>query len=475
MRQSRGLLWGALGMAGALVALVASAVESSTANGELPVHDFVDLNEAWLHATRGLPLPVEWISFASTALQKPETTGKSAGGVTLIGGLSSSTTNTTATPVAILPIVSLGGSDMLEAHRRSMGLQLFITAVSRFRPSTDPNDAGVTGAGVQDARMSLIQALPGWTRATHLELFVTETVFFLQGESKHDKCLHYERLQDHARSLGWTPTAPPAGMGTSAAVPAAWSVLESSAKGFYVSYISGQSVLPKVCELSRSVTSDDLEKEIKDIVERRLVERFQELAGQVGSAMETPLANLVALENQSVVDVPTKAMFELNRATQNTASIVTYVQKDELGLESGSLSWRMQAAEAERRAASEVQNQIGGLERLDAARAELAATLHELRNISSKLQQIGSLAGFGTELAACQRLGVVSEPTPSQNDALIRGFDACLGAIGRAYTRLKTEADQDPRGPAFREFASKVAGLSQRIADVYNLEMQRTQ
>ncbi len=476
MRRPRHLYWGALGIAGVLVAVVASAVQSTSGDPDLPVPEFVDLQETWTHATRGVPLPLEWVSFATNALQKPEATGKSAGGITLIGGTSGGSSGGSSPPVALLPIVSLASGDALEAHRRSMGLQRFLTVVSRYRPASG---SAASDAGATDARTALLQALPSWTRASHLELLVTEAVMFLAGASIHEKCLHYDRLQEHAVFLDWravsgAPAASPAGgTNAAAAVPTAWGALETKAKAFYDGYLAQQASLAKVCDLSPPVSNSDVEKEVKDVLEARVVERFQELAAQVGSALETPIAGLVALEERSAVDVPTKQMFELSRSVQNTASLVDYVQKDELGLETarnGIPSLRAQAVAAEQSAKDEAANQVGGMDQLDAGAADLAAALRALGAIAGKLRDIGSIAGLTTELALCRNIVVSNDPTPAQNDALSRDIDRCLGAIGQAYTRLSSDAGQDPRLPQFREFASKVAGLSQRIAGVYRAE-----
>ncbi len=472
MRRSRHMLWGALGVAGLSVALAARAIQVSSVGAELPVPDFTDLQEAWTRATHNTPLPTAWISFASNALQKPESTGKSAGGVTLIGGVSGAAASVPATPVAILPVVSLGAADAQEANRRSMALQLFLTAVSRYRPGRAAVDAGASGPN-----STLVQALPTWTRATHVELLVTEAIFLLQAGTRQEKCVHYGRLQEHAGLLGWNSSNPAAGAvptNAAAQVPALWTDVELNAKSFYTTSLGGQPALQRVCDLSVPVSNDDVEHAVKDRVETRMVERFQELAAQVGSALEGPLSNLGILENQSAVNVPTEEMLELDRTVQNTTSLVRYVQNDELGLEKGTTPWRAQAVDAQQRAQNELKNQVGGMDQLDAGRADLAAATQDLLAIVAKLKEFGGLSGQASELAACRDISVPSSPAAAQNEALLTALDACLGAIGGAHARLKTAAGQDSRMPAFRDFVTKVAGLSERIAEVYRFEANST-
>src|SRR5512145_1288286 len=360
MKQSRMVAWGGIAAVGVMVALAAGPVVGQSGDTALPVHDFTDLTKAWNLATNsGNPLPLEWITFASTALQKPQETGKSAGGVMMIGRTSPTAAAPVATPVVAFPIVSLPGGDAEEAHRRNMGLQLFLTAVSRFQPTAS------AGSVTSEARTALIQSLPGWTRAAHLELLVTEAIFFLSAAAKHDKCLHLERLQEHAAYLGWkavTQSAATARTEVLSVLPPAWSSLESSARTFYDSNIAGQPVLETICEISPSVSNAEVETEVKNLIEQRIVMRFENLAVEIGSALDGPVSELVKLEEQSAVNVPTKELFELERTVTDTQTLVDYVKNDASGLEIREPNWRAQAVKAERTAKTEIQNQVAGME-----------------------------------------------------------------------------------------------------------------
>jgi hypothetical protein len=285
-----------------------------------------------------------------------------------------------------------------------------------------------------------------------LELFVAYAAFYLEGESKTEKCRSFDRALEHARFLGFRPDRR-SGAAPTANVRESHRALHAQAWSFYAGGFAS-SIPQDVCDREPVVTRSEDEQRARARVDFTI-------SGRVSGAMDKQLAALAGpqqvfkkLEDESEVQVPTRAIFQLKRAVEDSAALYQFVQSDALLLETGSretgVTSLLERVEAQRGRLQELKqkSEQGGIE-LDegarAARSVLDKYNVTIESIVVALKEAAVLPGLDaalrSSLAPCSALPTTL--TIENSETFASGLGDCMRRVADAYTSLKGRVGSD--------------------------------
>ncbi|WP_438009657.1 hypothetical protein WME89_13825 [Sorangium sp. So ce321] len=442
-----------------LASLASHAASLPTPSGPaIEVPSFVDVDEAFRRATGGRPLDTALLSFASSELRPVSSGGgSSGGGIIDEDAVPIEEVTGSSTTVRLLPIAGVAPATARELHRRVALLELLVGALRSYR---EPEGAP---AGRSDEILQMASTV-------HLELFVAHSLAYLEGQTREEKCLSYQRAIEHARYVGFG-----ADSGLPVPVRAGWDTLLEEARTFHAGPFSDQ-IPANLCAMRKAVRKAEVESMLRAGIDQRIRSRVEAEIDATSQSLAEKERQYAAALRDSAVELPTREIFLLKKTVEDTASLYEFVERDTLGLERAPattppgqpLISRLRAKRSEidriRANASaagvdaDVAAAHGTLERHAALLGAVAETLREIARTP------------GLDWATQERLGVcatIPDALTPENFAEYAGrVDACLTEAARAYGALKEAAGaSDPTQMAFVE---RVSGLSKAYIGYIN-------
>lgn len=446
----------------AALAVVPLAIVASHAASALPgstgpsftAPSIVLIDDAWRRATGDRPLDPALLAFAQAHLAPLPSSGGAPGDGVIDLEEAPPEPDAGASPPArvyLLPVKSLDPEAARELHRR-LALLEHLLGKLRGRAAAD---------GTLEEQAAQSEKVLQTANAAHLELFIGHTLAYLEGQTREEKCQSYQRALDHVHYLGFG-----AEDGMPAAVHPGWEPLLEQARTFYSEEFAHQ-IPANLCELRKAVTRGEVESALRTGIDQRIRARVEgELDATTRSLSEKERQYANAL-NASAIDVPTREIYQLRRAVEDTASLYAFVKEDKLGFETAPATTPpgkplIEQLRAKRSEIASIRSNANPAD-LDATTAAARATLkrHEdlLAGVGARLRAIAATPGLDWD--AQDRLGVcTSIPetlTPENFPHYTGGLDACLSAVAVTYTALKDAGVSDPNQVAFVE---KLAALS---------------
>ncbi|AUX28980.1 MULTISPECIES: hypothetical protein [Sorangium] len=443
----------------ALASLASHAASLPTPSGPaIEVPSFVDVDEAFRRATAGRPLDTALLSFASNELRPRASGGGSSGGEIIEDDVMPIEEVTgSVTTVRLLPIAGVEPATARELHRRVALLELLVGALRSYR---EPEGAP---AGRSDEVLQM-------ANTAHLELFVAHSLAYLEGQTREEKCLSYQRAAEHARYVGFD-----ADFGLPVPVRAGWETLLEEARTFHAGPFAEQ-IPANLCAMRKAVRKAEVESMLRAGIDQRIRLRVEaEIDATSGSLAEKERQYAAALQG-SAVELPTREIFLLKKTVEDTASLYELVERDTLGLERAPattppgqpLISRLRAKRGEIDRIRSNASAAGVDADVAAARATLERHAALLGAVVAALREIARTPGL--DWSTEEKLGVCATIpdalTPENFADYAARVDACLTEAARAYSALKDAAGaSDPTRTAFVE---KVSGLSKAYIGYIN-------
>ncbi|WP_437318554.1 hypothetical protein [Sorangium sp. So ce385] len=443
----------------ALASLASHAASLPTPSGPaIEVPSFVDVDEAFRRATAGRPLDSALLTFASNEL-RPPTSGGGGGGGGIIDEdfVPVEEADGSSTTVRLLPIAGVAPATARELHRRVALLELLIGALRSYR---EPEGAP---PGRSDEVLQM-------ATTAHLELFVAHSLAFLEGQTREEKCLSYQRATEHARYVGFAADA-----GLPVPVRAGWESLLEQARTFYAGPFAGQ-IPANLCSMRKAVSKAEVESTLRAGIDERIRFRVEAEIDATSQSLAEKERQYAAVLGASGVELPTREIFLFKKTVEDTATLYEFVERDTLGLERApattppgqSLLSRLRAKRGEIDQIRSNASATGVAADVTAARATLERHAALLGAVVETLREIAQTPGLA--FATQERLGVcatIPDALTPENFAEYAGrVDACLTEAARAYGALKDAAGaSDPTQLAFVE---RVSGLSKAYIGYIN-------
>jgi len=440
----------------ALAPLVSLGVQAQPAPGQdvtnTPLYSFTEIQETWERATKGKALEVDLKSFP----------GGSSGGDVLKLEEPSDTASVTT-----LPVRNLEASMARELHRRSALLERMLTMLGAYKdPTADPK------------RSDKVRELGN---AAHLEVFIAQSLFYLEGQTREEKCLSYGRALAHARFLGWQrgvalPTDLPL-------VPSGWEALAGSARSFFATGFTSR-IPERLCELHPLVTRSDTEEKLRGLIDKKIRARVDQATDDTFQSLSGVRARYATALGKSRIEVPTAEIFALRRAVEDSASLLQFVEEDQLMLENApppktprqpQTSLLDQLREKHQKLSTLQSNASDGSldETLSKAGQGLEQHQKSLSELTRLLREISTTRGLDDTTRAS--LGVCSalpqEVTRENHPSFVTQLDTCLSQMARALEGLKQRQGAD-LAPAPVLFITKVNELSEVYLALLNSHTQ---
>jgi hypothetical protein len=442
----------------ALFALASHAapLAGSARVGFVPPSIF-ELRDTFSRATASGPMDPALVSFLASHIAPIASPSQSPGGGRDIDEDPLATPGGTRPPaVRILPIASLEPAAERDLHFRTALHERLLKGLRDYRESKADAD-----------RADEVERLG---QTAHLELFVGYALFYLEGESREQKCLAHERAVEHARQLGWEGTALP----MTPKVREGWGPLADAAKSLHDGPFATQ-IPAHLCDARSVVRKTEVESQARAAVDARIGSRVETEIDATTRTLAGKQAQYASALNASVVAVPTREIFALKRAVEDSATLYEMVRSDALMLERAPQTTPPQAPLLERLRTKraqldELRTKAGGGE-LDAvvsdANKNLAANAAIVKDLRDVLKQIAETPGLNpataTKLAVCT--DIPEQITPEGLVAMAATLDACLVEVGTVYGDLKKQATTDPDATLF---AQKSSGLSKAYINYVN-------
>ncbi|MGK3998631.1 hypothetical protein [Sorangium sp. So ce1024] len=443
----------------AFASLASHAASLPTPSGAaIEVPSFIDVDEAFHRATAGRPLDTALLTFAANELRPVSSGGGDSGGgiidedVVPIEEVTGSTTT-----VRLLPIAGVAPEVARELHRRVALLELLLGALRSYR---EPEGAP-PGRGDEVLQMA---------STAHLELFVAHSIAFLEGQTREEKCLSYQRAIEHARYVGFG-----ADFGLPVPVRAGWETLLEEARTFHAGPFADQ-IPANLCAMRKAVRKAEVESMLRAGIDQRIRARVEAEIDATSQSLAEKERQYAAALRDSAVELPTREIFLLKKTVEDTATLYEFVERDTLGLERAPattppgqpLMTRLRAKRGEIDRIRNNASAAGVDADVAAARATLERHAALLAAVVESLREIANTPGL--DWATQEKLGVCATIpgalTPENFGEYAGRVDACLTEAARAYSALKDEAGvSDPTRTAFVE---KVAGLSKAYIGYIN-------
>ncbi|WP_437779258.1 hypothetical protein [Sorangium sp. So ce1097] len=443
----------------AFASLASHAASLPTPSGAaIEVPSFIDVDEAFRRATAGRPLDTALLTFASNELRPVSSGGGDSGGgiidedVVPIEEVTGSTTT-----VRLLPIAGVAPETARELHRRVALLELLLGALRSYR---EPEGAA---PGRSDEVLQMAST-------AHLELFVAHSLAYLEGQTREEKCLSYQRAIEHARYVGFG-----ADFGLPVPVRAGWETLLEEARTFHAGPFAGQ-IPANLCAMRKAVRKAEVESMLRAGVDQRIRARVEAEIDATSQSLAEKERQYAAALRGSAVELPTREIFLLKKTVEDTATLYEFVERDTLGLERAPattppgkpLITRLREKRGEIDRIRNNASAAGVDADVAAARATLERHAALLGAVVESLREIANTPGL--DWATQEKLGVCAmipgALTPENFGEYAGRVDACLTEAARAYGALKDEAGaSDPTRTAFVE---KVAGLSKAYIGYIN-------
>ncbi|WP_437672662.1 hypothetical protein [Sorangium sp. So ce131] len=443
----------------AVVPLAALASLASHAASALPgssgtafvAPSIVLLDDAWRAATGDRPLDPALLSFAQTHLSPSASGGGEGSGPIDLEAVTAEPIEGDGSPpvtrVHLLPVKSVDPESARELHRRLALLELLLGKL-RDHDAAD---------STQEERLARSEKVLTIANAAHLELFVGHTLAYLEGQSREEKCLSYQRALGHARYLGFD-----AADGMPPAVQPGWEALLEGARELYVGPFADE-IPANLCELRKAVTKGEVESSLRAGVDQRIRARVEGEIDATTRSLADKERQYAAALNASEIAVPTREIFQLKRAVEDTASLYAFVDADKLGFEKAPDGKPLLERLREERGKIALLRSNANPADIDGAATAARATLQRhqdlLAGVAARLREIAATPGL--DWAAKDRLRVcttIPETLTAENYPAYAGdLDACLTEVAGVYAALKDAGVSDPNQVAFVE---KLAALS---------------
>ncbi|AUX38819.1 uncharacterized protein SOCE26_001990 [Sorangium cellulosum] len=442
----------------ALASIASHAASLPTPSGPaIEVPSFVDVDEAFRRATAGRPLDTALLSFASNELRPPASGGgSSGGGIIEEDFVPIEEVTGSVTTVRLLPVAGVEPDTARELHRRVALLELLIGALRSYR---EPE-------GAPAARSEEVLQM---ANTVHLELFVAHSLAYLEGQTREEKCLSYQRANEHARYVGFG-----ADFGLPVPVRAGWETLLEEARTFYAGPFADQ-IPANLCAMRKAVRKAEVESMLRAGIDERIRSRVEAEIDATSQSLAEKERQYAAALRDSAVELPTREIFLLKKTVEDTATLYEFVERDTLGLERApattpgqSLMARLRAKRSEIDRIRSNASAAGVDADVAAARATLERHAALLGAVVEALREIANTPGL--DWSTQEKLGVcatIPDALTPENFADYAGrVDACLTEAARAYSALKDEAGASD--PARTAFVEKVSGLSKAYIGYIN-------
>ncbi|KYF94095.1 hypothetical protein BE20_07435 [Sorangium cellulosum] len=443
----------------ALASLASHAASLPTPSGPaIAAPSYVDVDEAFRRATAGRPLDTALLSFASNELRPPASGGGSSGGEIIEDdAVPIEEVTGSVTTVRLLPIAGVEPAAARELHRRVALLELLVGALRSYR---EPEGAP---AGRSDEVLQM-------ANTAHLELFVAHSLAYLEGQTREEKCLSYQRANEHARYVGFG-----ADFGLPVPVRAGWETLLEEARAFHAGPFADQ-IPANLCSMRKAVRKAEVESMLRAGIDQRIRLRVEAEIDATSRSLAEKERQYAAALRDSAVELPTREIFLLKKTVEDTASLYEFVERDTLGLERApattppgqSLMARLRAKRSEIDRIRNNASAAGVDADVAAARATLERHAALLGAVVEALREIANTPGL--DWSTQEKLGVCATIpgalTPENFAEYAGRVDACLTEAARAYGALKDEASASD--PARTAFVEKVSGLSKAYIGYIN-------
>ncbi|QRO02018.1 hypothetical protein JRI60_24880 [Archangium violaceum] len=422
----------------------------------VPTYGFPQVESLWQAATGGRPLEASLITVLTTHLGQTSSGGGGGGGGIEYDFAAAAPRASATTTGPILPVVSLEASLARTVHERTARLDLLLGAVQGYRSEADSMDRSI--------------ALETWSNAAHLELFLTNTAVFLEGQTREQKCLSYERAADHARFLGWTRQSPTGGP-VQARVPTGWESLRTAASSFFSNSFVHH-IPDGICSLQRAIRKSEVEQTVRGAVDQAIAVKVGKEMDAALQIAQRKLEDYASAGQASHVEVPTREIFALKKSVSDTRPVHDFVVQDKLMLYSvpqGSQKQPLVAdLEDRQKRISAIISATGAAElsaEVASARATRDAHTQFLSDTVTLLREMAVTPGLST--SARDRVKVcVTLPaavTPQNLESLAAQLNTCLAQLATVYTELKA---QSGTRPGYGDFAQKLDDLSSAYVDI---------
>ncbi|WP_437957447.1 hypothetical protein WME76_40025 [Sorangium sp. So ce119] len=439
-----------------LASLASHAASLPTPSGPaIEVPSFVDVDEAFRRATAGRPLDTALLSFASSEMRPAASGGgSSGGGIIEEDALPIEDVTGSVTTVRLLPIAGVEPATARELHRRVALHELLLGALRSYR---EPEGAP---AGRSDEVLQM-------ANTAHLELFVAHSLAYLEGQSREEKCLSYQRATEHARYVGFG-----ADFGLPVPVRAGWENLLEEARTFYTGPFAEQ-IPANLCAMRKAVRKAEVESMLRAGVDQRIRSRVEAEIDATSQSLAEKERQYAAALRDSAVELPTREIFLLKKTVEDTATLYEFVERDTLGLERAPATGQplLSRLRAKRGEIDRIRNNAsaaGVNADVAAARATLERHAALLGAVAETLREIARTPGL--DWATQEKLGVcatIPDALTPENFAEYAGrVDACLTEAARAYAALKDAAGASD--PARVAFVERVSGLSKAYIGYIN-------
>ncbi|WP_437287410.1 hypothetical protein [Sorangium sp. So ce406] len=439
-----------------LASLASHAASLPTPSGPaIEVPSFVDVDEAFRRATGGRPLDTALLSFASSEMRPAASGGgNSGGGLIEEDVLPIEDVTGAVTTVRLLPIAGVEPATARELHRRVALHELLLGALRSYR---EPEGAP---AGRSDEVLQM-------ANTAHLELFVAHSLAYLEGQSREEKCLSYQRATEHARYVGFG-----ADFGLPVPVRAGWENLLEEARTFYNGPFAEQ-IPANLCAMRKAVRKTEVESMLRAGIDQRIRSRVEAEIDATSQSLAEKERQYAAALRDSAVELPTREIFLLKKTVEDTATLYEFVERDTLGLERAPatgqpLLSRLRAKRGEIDRIRSNASAAGVNADVAAARATLERHAALLGAVAETLREIARTPGL--DWATQEKLGVcatIPDALTPENFAEYAGrVDACLTEAARAYGALKDAAGASD--PARVAFVERVSGLSKAYIGYIN-------
>jgi hypothetical protein len=442
----------------ALVALASHAQTSSPSGLAATTYAFTDIEAMWQRATGGQPADAAWIAFLAQQLES--TTAPSStpppGGVIDLDEAPATPTGGSVTrrllPVASLPCATpaMGCASAADLHRRSALLERVVSALGSYRDAT--------------ASATRSQEVLELGRAAHVELFVAQSLAFLEGGTREEKCTAYRRALEHARFVGFDDAS-------TVAVRRGWEGTLASARAFYKDTLSTQ-VPAALCELQPATTKAATESALRAAVDERIRDRVEREVDATKASLASKETQYATLLQRSAIAVPTKQIFALKRAVEDSATLEGFVTGDTLFLQKAPPNGKSYLERVrETLAHLEEIRQRGDRTEISALEAEARGRLTEMQAVLARhvatLREIATLPELdATTRASMPACATIPPALTEQNFvAYADSWETCVTQVARAYSSLK---DRRGDAPTYLPFLEKVTALSRAFVATAN-------
>jgi len=447
-----------------LLALVSTTALAQQDSVSTPAYSFQEIQGIWQRATKAGALDPQLVQVLSAALESTsasDSTPAGGGFIDLDEPVPPSAPLPPASkgpPTRRLPVKSLEATTAWELHLRAVLLERMLSMLGHYRPSPGPDIQ-------KDA--DTVQA---FGNAAHLELFMAQALFFLEGQTLHEKCLSYQRALTHARFLGWPDVATPR-------LPPGWEELARRAHAFHGSGFRSM-IPPHLCAFRQAVRKSEVEKTLRGDIDQRILQRVEEEVDATTHSLTGKKEQYAQALAASKVEVPTRDILALRRAVEDSGSLYEFVDRDVKMLERApedvspmkpqtSLLQQLQRKREEVKASQQDASSGEAGEALREARRHLARNEALLGKLTGLVREIALLPGLDApareHLAGCTRLP--TQVTAEGYPAFVTDLDTCLTQIAQTYSGLKQRQGSNPEET---RFADKVADLSKAYIGLVN-------